>query len=262
MSVLQAKWVNRGFMNGPFLPIYGSGAVIVLVTTLPFRTSAATVFFMGMISATILEYCTGVVMEKLFHVRYWDYSNQKLNLNGHICLSSSLAWGVFSVLLTLYGHRPIEHLMFRFNSNVLEVICFLLTIYISIDMSESVREALNFKELLLSLEENNAEFRRLSKHMEVISAFYGTEIKERSEEGLKKLNAVVTSGKEKYDKARNVDIKKKVVFSLKNKEFNRMRGLLKRNPKAVSKMHEQAFFNFMEQFRKNEDENKAQDGET
>lgn len=95
MSVLKARWVNRGFMRGPFLPIYGSGAIVVLVFTLPFRTNAVRVFFAGMISATILEYFTGVAMEKLFHVRYWDYSNQRFNLNGHICVTSSLAWGLF-----------------------------------------------------------------------------------------------------------------------------------------------------------------------
>ena len=230
VSVLKGHWVNRGFMRGPFLPIYGSGAIIVLIFTLPYRTNAVAVFFMGMISATILEYVTGVVMEKLFHVRYWDYSNQKLNLNGHICLTSSLAWGVFSVLLTMHGHKPVENMVLGFNSNVLEAVCFLLTVYISIDMAESVREALNLKELLMSLEENNAEFRKLQKH--------------------KKLNAVVEAGKEKY--ARVGEGKKQMVFSLKNKEFNRMNGLLQRNPAAVSKMHEQAFSKLKELTRRDE----------
>lgn len=65
VSVLKAKWVNRGFMRGPFLPIYGSGAVVVLIFTLPFRTNAGLVFLVGMTSATLLEYFTGVAMEKL-----------------------------------------------------------------------------------------------------------------------------------------------------------------------------------------------------
>ncbi len=181
VSVLKARWVNRGFMRGPFLPIYGSGAIVVLVFTLPFRTNAVLVFFAGMISATILEYFTGVAMEKLFHVRYWDYSNQRFNLNGYICVTSSLAWGGFSVVLTLYGHRLVEKMTMRINSNFLEVIVFLLTVYISIDMAESVREAFNLKEVLLSLEESSEEFRRMQKHFEVASAFYGSEIKERSE---------------------------------------------------------------------------------
>lgn len=225
MSVLKAKWVNRGFMRGPFLPIYGSGAIVVLVFTLPFRTNAVFVFFAGMISATILEYFTGVAMEKLFHVRYWDYSNQRFNLNGYICVTSSLAWGVFSVVLTLYGHTIVERLAMKFNRNFLEVIVFLLTTYISIDMAESVREAFNLKEVLLSLEENSEEFRRIQKRFEVASAFYGGEIKERSEAGLRKINSALQTGK---------------------KEYQRMNALLKRNPHAVSKMHKEAFSQFME----------------
>ncbi len=225
MSVLKAKWVNRGFMRGPFLPIYGSGAIVVLVFTLPFRTNAVFVFFAGMISATILEYFTGVAMEKLFHVRYWDYSNQRFNLNGYICVTSSLAWGVFSVVLTLYGHTIVERVAMKFNRNFLEVIVFLLTAYISIDMAESVREAFNLKEVLLSLEENSEEFRRIQKRFEVASAFYGGEIKERSEAGLRRINSALQTGK---------------------KEYQRMNALLKRNPHAVSKMHKEAFSQFME----------------
>ena len=94
--------------------------------------------------------------------------------------------------------------------------------------------------------------------MEVLSAFYGTEIKERSEEGLKKLNAFVEAGKEKYTKYGNSG-KKQMVFSLKNKEFNRMNGLLKRNPAAVSKMHEQAFLKLKELTRRDENKEAGQE---
>lgn len=307
VSVMQAKWVNRGFMRGPFLPIYGSGAIMILICTLRFRTQAIPVFFFGMISATVLEYCTGATMEKLFHVRYWDYTGKPFNLNGHICLISSLAWGTFSVILTLYGHTPIEEFVLGINSNLLEFVVFVLTVLISVDIHESIREALNLKEMLLSLEENNAEFRRIQKRIEVIQAFYGTELKEKSEVGLKKINTAIVSGKELYDKygihknrksvtkvvflanleraralreerlyhlsdtmeayaekikgfsvkddtvlqaiaeARNmISCQKHNILNMRNKEYIRLRALLKRNPHAVSKMHEQAFSEIME----------------
>lgn len=323
MSVLKGKWVNRGFMRGPFLPIYGSGAIIVLIFTLPYRDNAVAVFFMGMISATILEYFTGVAMEKLFHVRYWDYSKNKFNVNGHICLSSSLAWGVFSVILTLYAHNPIEHWVLCINSNLLEFLVFILTVYISIDMAESVREALNLKEMLMSLEENNAEFRRIQKHVEVVAAFYGTEIKEKSEAGLKKISGAIELGKEKYAKLEEGKKKKKSarvafvenieksrikkenllkawseileaydekrksqksaedatvteeikeamagilkqsrnIFNMKNKEYMRLRDLLKRNPEAVSKMHEQAFLEIMDMTKDKQDINEQENSD-
>ncbi|MCI8264976.1 MAG: putative ABC transporter permease [Lachnospiraceae bacterium] len=252
VSVLKAKWVNRGFMRGPFLPIYGSGAVVVLIFTLPFRTNAGLVFLVGMTSATLLEYFTGVAMEKMFHVRYWDYSSQRWNLNGHICVTSSLAWGAFSMILTLYGHTPVERFALRMNGNLLEVIVFVLTVYISIDMAESVREAFNLKEVLLSLEESSEEFRRIQKRFEIASAFYGGELKERSEAGLRKINSALESGKEMYDKLgesrRNskVLMMEKIANAKTKKEYGRMSSLLKRNPKAVSKMHEEAFSRFME----------------
>ncbi len=252
VSVLKAKWVNRGFMRGPFLPIYGSGAIVVLIFTLPFRTNPGLVFVVGMASATILEYFTGAAMEQMFHVRYWDYSNQRLNLNGHICVTSSLAWGMFSVILTLYGHTPVERLVACMNINVLEAIVFVLTVYISIDMAESVREAINLKEVLLSLEENNEEFRRLQKHIEIASAFYGGELKEKSEAGLRKINSALESGKEMYDRLGESSRMSRAAFMQKvnsarsRKEYGRMNSLLKRNPRAVSRMHEEAFSRFVE----------------
>lgn len=244
VSVLKAKWVNRGFMHGPFLPIYGSGAIVVLIFTLPFRTDAGLVYVVGMASATLLEYFTGIAMEKMFHVRYWDYSKQHFNLNGHICLKSSLAWGAFSVILTLYGHTPVERLVMSMSTNLLEVIVFLLTVYISIDMAESVREAINLKEVLLSLEENSEEFRRLQKHIEVVSAFYGSELKEKSEAGLRKINSALETGKE-MGKNSKAAIMEKVNSARTKKEYSRINSLLRRNPHAVSKMHEEAFSRFV-----------------
>lgn len=260
VSVLKAKWVNRGFMRGPFLPIYGSGAIIVLIFTLPFRTNAGLVFVVGMTSATLLEYFTGAAMEKMFHVRYWDYSKQRLNLNGHICVTSSLAWGCFSVILTLYGHTPVERFVLNMNTNVLEVLVFVLTVYISIDMAESIREAINLKEVLLGLEENNEDFRRFQKHIEVVSAFYGGEIKEKSEAGLRRINSALESGKEMYDRlgesSRNskAAIMERVNSARTKREYGRMSSLLKRNPQATSRMHEEAFSRFVEFTGENTDE--------
>lgn len=84
VSVKERRPVNRGFMHGPFLPLYGSGAVLVLLCTMGAGNSVVLVFLFGMAGATALEFVTGIVMESIFHVKYWDYSNQKLNLKGYI----------------------------------------------------------------------------------------------------------------------------------------------------------------------------------
>ena len=114
VSARKHRWVNRGFMHGPMLPIYGSGALVVLISTIGVRENILLIFLFGMTAATLLEYATGAVMERLFHVRYWDYSNQKLNLHGYICVTSSLCWGCFSVLLVRVIHVPVENAVLKF----------------------------------------------------------------------------------------------------------------------------------------------------
>ena len=76
MSILQKRLVNRGFLKGPFLPIYGSGALCVLAAVLPVWEDPVKTFFVGMAAATVLEYVTGAVMERIFRVRYWDLHGQ------------------------------------------------------------------------------------------------------------------------------------------------------------------------------------------
>lgn len=93
VSLKKRRFVNRGFLKLPMLPIYGSGAIAILIVTIPVRDNLWLVWLFGMISATLLELVTGAVMELLFKVKYWDYSNQKFNYKGYICLSSSIAWG-------------------------------------------------------------------------------------------------------------------------------------------------------------------------
>ena len=111
VSVKKREWINRGFLRGPLLPIYGFGAISILWLTLPVREHLGLVFVIGLIGADILEYITGAAMEDMFHMRYWDYSSNKFNLNGYICLSSTLLWGCFSVILIKVIHPPIERLV-------------------------------------------------------------------------------------------------------------------------------------------------------
>ena len=113
VSICRRQWVNRGFLHGPLLPIYGSGAIIILFVTLPAEDHLWLVWLLGMAAATALEYITGAVMERLFKVRYWDYSHHRFNLNGHICLSSSIAWGFFSIFLVRFLHPPVGRLLVR-----------------------------------------------------------------------------------------------------------------------------------------------------
>lgn len=171
VSVKKRRWVNRGFLNGPFLPIYGFGALTILLSTIAVRESVSMIFLVGMTAATVLEYATGAVMEQLFHVRYWDYSNQKLNLNGHICVSSSLAWGVFSILLVRIVHPPVESLVHEIPLTAVQAAVLIFSIWTACDFTQSFREAVDLKETLAKLTNSSERIRKLQKRLEVAAAF-------------------------------------------------------------------------------------------
>jgi len=177
VSVRQGRWVNRGFLHGPILPIYGFGAIIILLSTLRVQGDLRLVYLFGMISATVLEYFTGAAMESLFHVRYWDYSNQRCNLNGHICLTSSLAWGGFSILLVRVIHPPIARLLLRIPLLAAEPLAFALTAAATVDTVQSFRAAMDLREMLTRLTEENEDLRRLAKRAEVYAAFAEDDLK-------------------------------------------------------------------------------------
>lgn len=171
VSLCQRHWVNRGFLHGPLLPIYGSGAIIILFVTLPAAGNLALVWLLGMLAATALEYVTGAAMERLFKVRYWDYSQKKFNLDGHICLSSSIAWGFFSILLVRFIHPPIARLLADVPSWLVDPLALALTAAFTVDVVRSVQAALDLRDVLTRLTEENEDLRRLAKRAEVAAAF-------------------------------------------------------------------------------------------
>lgn len=171
VSICKRRWVNRGFLRGPILPIYGFGAILILFVTLPVKNNLALVWLFGMLAATILEYVTGAVMEKIFQVRYWDYSHHMVQLNGYICLSSSIAWGFFSILLIRFIHPPVGRFLNTIPDWVVDPLAFFLVAVFMVDVVRSVQAALDLRDMLKKLTEENEELRRLAKRAEVVAAF-------------------------------------------------------------------------------------------
>ena len=205
VSLCQRHWVNRGFLRGPLLPIYGSGAIIILFVTLPVAGNLWLVWLFGMLAATALEYVTGAAMEALFKVRYWDYSKQKFNLNGHICLSSSIAWGFFSILLVRFIHPPIGRLLADVPAWLVDPLALVLTAVFTVDVVQSVQAALDLKEVLSKLTEENEELRRLAKRAEVAAAFAEDDLRrfrEKTELEKRLLQSRVETGLEEQRQAR------------------------------------------------------------
>lgn len=167
------KWefVNRGFLHGPLIPIYGFAAIVILLTTIGMRENTAAVYVIGALTATLFELVTGTVMEKLFKVRYWDYSDMPLNYNGHICLIVSLFWGVFSVLLVQVIHVPVENFMIKIPGFVCELVAFSMIAVFAYDVTVSFNEAMDLREVLEALTENNENVKRIERRFDALVAF-------------------------------------------------------------------------------------------
>ena len=168
VSILEKKPVNRGFMRGPFLPLYGCGGVMMLVVSKPFYGNLLLVYVAGCIGATTLEYITGVTMEALFKVRYWDYSHKPFNFKGHICLESTLFWGVLTVVFSHFLQIPIEHMVRAIPYHVLSVLTLIVTFCIGGDFMIAFKTAIDLRDVLIYMEKAKDEMGKMQKRLDAI----------------------------------------------------------------------------------------------
>lgn len=283
VSIKKREWINRGFLHGPMLPIYGSGAIIVLLCTIGVRDQVILIFIFGMTGATILEYVTGACMERLFRVRYWDYSHMPLNLKGYICLPVSLGWGAFSVLLVRVIHVPIENLVLLIPERIAEVVSVVCSSAFAVDFTLSFSEAMDLRDMLIRLSDSNEKIQRLQKRLEVVSAFaedglmqYQMKREERKMsrkeflegmierqrenrrmmlvELIDRVNESIDAGLEKREELQKIKTQIEQEFknigSLTNRAARRSARLLHRNPNTVSKRYAEALKQVQEMLKK------------
>jgi uncharacterized membrane protein len=164
-------FVNRGFMRGPFLPLYGCGGVMMMVVSAPFQHQLIWVFIAGFFGATILELVTGILMEALFKVRYWDYEGKFLNFHGYICFEASVAWGVMTVLMDVLMHPGMKKLIALIPEQVLGPMTNILFFLCAVDFGMSFKAAIDLRNVLVRMEKLAKE---LEKIPEKIASTAGT----------------------------------------------------------------------------------------
>ena len=132
-SFLQREVVNSGFLHGPCCPIYGFGALIMHLFLSSFKSNIIILFFAGFFVLSIWEYIAGVILEKKFHTKYWDYSDNFMNIQGRVCLMNSFFWGFLGVIFTLFIHPFIESKVLLFSKEILIYLDVILSVLIIID---------------------------------------------------------------------------------------------------------------------------------
>ena len=166
VSCRTGHWVNRGFMKAPLLPLYGSGAILLLFVSKIFENNIILTYAIGFITATLLEFFTGMAMEKIFKIKYWNYSNQRFNLKGHVCLTSSIAWGFMTLLVSRIIHEPVAAFVLALPEGLKKAAVLLLTAVLTWDFVGSFRAALTMRKQLILLENAKTEREELRDEIE------------------------------------------------------------------------------------------------
>ena len=188
VSIREKRPVTRGFLRLPLLPLYGTGAVMMLWVSLPFRDSLFLVYISGVIAATALEYVTGWTMERLFKMKYWDYSNQRFNVNGYICLSSSLVWGLLTIFLTEVLHPPVSDLVLALPVSLDIAGVILISILFAADTVQSVKDALDLGRALEAMTGIRAELDDVQVQLALLRAETADRLSEYRDDAAQKLN--------------------------------------------------------------------------
>lgn len=122
------KFINRGFLIGPYCPIYGWGALAITILLKRYMEEPLVLFVMSTLICSIIEYLTSYFMEKKYHARWWDYSNKKFNINGRICLETLIPFGILGVAI-MYGTNPI---LFKLYNQIPQLVINILTVILFI----------------------------------------------------------------------------------------------------------------------------------
>lgn len=156
------RFVNRGFLNGPICPVYGIGVTLVVHFLSPYRSNLIILYITSTILVTALEWLTGFILERVFHNKWWDYSNMPLNLNGYVCLLFSLIWGIACVLIVDFIHPVIHKLLLYIPVIVGVIILIILGIGMFADLYVTASGILKMNKRLAAMQEIADELHEIS----------------------------------------------------------------------------------------------------
>lgn len=215
-TVTKGKFVNRGFLNGPWCPIYGVSFAVIIMLLTPLQENLAILFCGSFVLATAMEFVTGFVLEKIFNDKWWDYSNEPFNIKGYVCLKFSLMWGLACTFVMRIIHPLISALVINLPEFALNLSdCILAVAFIGdltftvvairnlrykVKISREIAERLKYISDHIGEDISDATVNVMEKTMELQEdiAFSQIKRKERREELKSKFNSELEELKEKY----------------------------------------------------------------
>ena len=215
-SIRQKKILDRGFLIGPYCPIYGFGAVGGILYLTQYKDNIFTVFILGLILACFMEYITSYIMEKIFKARWWDYSDRLFNLNGRICGANAILFGITAIVIIYILQPIINYIINKINYKILLILTIILFI---VFLTDFIISSITINKLRKNL--SNIEIKKDST----------SEIKKQV---LDALTIIKKNGKTKKNILQkriikaypNIDLKK--LINIRNDKYEKLKGLFKK----------------------------------
>lgn len=206
-AVEHGKFINRGFLNGPYCPIYGFGVILVCFVLDPIKENIIVLYVGAVILTTALELLTGFLLEKIFNQKWWDYSRERFNMKGYICLKFSLLWGVACLIAVRLIHPLVEKYVTKLPQRFGIVALSIIMVGFVSDMIITVMAIVHIKKKLRLLDDISAEMRKISDKtgqkifdgVEIVMD-KKNEIDEKTENYHKKLNELAERYKKLIEK--------------------------------------------------------------
>ena len=152
VAVTAGKVTNRGFLNGPVCPIYGCGMIGVLLALLPVEKNVWLLFLGGMVICSAVELFGGWILDKIFHMRWWDYSDEKFNIGGYVCLAFSFMWGMAVVFAVKFVHHPIMAVVKKIPFQIQVIIVVVCGVVFVVDMIVTLKNLIGINKSLGQLD--------------------------------------------------------------------------------------------------------------
>ena len=166
VTIRSKKFVNRGFLLGPYCPIYGFGGMLVSILLVKYMDSPLVMFGMSIIIFSILEYFTSYILEKIFKTRWWDYSKRKYNINGRICLETMIPFGILGMFVMYLVNPILLKFVYSIPDNLLNVLSIIILIIFIIDNIISFEVVTKFvKDGKASLKDETVEIKNFAKQL-------------------------------------------------------------------------------------------------
>lgn len=154
----QKRFVNRGFLHGPLCPIYGSCILSLVVLLNNFKANLVVLLIIATLLTSVIEYFTGYLLEKLFKRKYWDYTEDPLNIHGRICLHFSVMWGIASMAVVRIIHPMIELFVHSLTPSLGAFLFYFLLISLILDFSSTLAKLIDFKKLAFTMQIDSSAF--------------------------------------------------------------------------------------------------------